>query len=303
MNKWNIYQKERFPLLGYLPLMATFGFSSISFSLHLYNPYARLSDISIAQAVAAIFTTLFWFMLMRIADEHKDFEEDSKFRPYRPVQRGLITLKELRYIGVFIVLAQIVLSIWVGFNLYLLGLLAAVYVWLLLMTLEFCVPKWLKARPTLYLISHMLIMPFIDLYATALEWLPRGGVFTFGILLYMISSLCDGTVVEVGRKLRAPENEEHGVDTYTHIWGPKHAMVVWMVCLTISGISTIVAGFQVRVGWHIFAVLSIIYVYAFYTAIRFAKNPTPQNAKIFKVLPGVWMILMHTMLGFLPFFI
>jgi len=146
-------------------------------------------------------------------------------------------------------------------------------------------------------------LPFIDLYATAVEWLPRGGVISFGIVLYMISSFCDGTVVEVGRKLRAKENEEYGVDTYTQIWGPKRAMVVWLICLTISGTSTVLAGFQVRVGWQILCVLSVLYIYAIFTAIRFAKNPTPKNAKIFTILPGVWMILMHAMLGFLPFWL
>lgn len=287
--------------MQYIPLMAMFGFSSVSYSLHLHNPDARFSDISIPQALTAIVTTLIWFMLMRIADEHKDFDEDREFRPYRPVQRGLVTLKELRIIGVILVLIQIALSIWVDWRL--IGVLALVYVWFTLMSLEFGIPKWLKKHPTIYLLSHMLIMPFIDLYATSVEWLPRGGVLSFGIMLYMISSYCDGTVVEVGRKLRAKENEEYGVDTYTQIWGPKRAMVVWMVCMTISGTSTVLAGFQVSVGFPIMAVLSVLYIYAAYTAYRFAKNPTPKNAKVFEIFPGIWMILMHFMLGFLPFFI
>jgi 4-hydroxybenzoate polyprenyltransferase len=248
----------------------------------------------------AIITTLFWFMLMRIADEHKDYEEDLQFRPYRPVQRGLVKLKELRYIGIALVLAQIALSVWVEWRL--LCLLAFAYLWFVLMSLEFGVPKWLKAHPTLYLLSHMLILPLIDLHVTAVEWLPRGGAFSFGIMLYMISSFCDGTVVEVGRKLRAKENEEYGVDTYTQIWGPRRAMVAWMVCLTISGTSTVLAGFQVHVGWEIMCVLSPLYLLEAYHAVRFARSPTPKNAKVFEVLPGIWMILMHSMLGFLPFF-
>ncbi|MCL2019516.1 MAG: UbiA family prenyltransferase [Oscillospiraceae bacterium] len=300
MNKWWVYQKERFPLAGYIPLMATFGFSSLSYSLHLRNADAALSDISIPQMITAIVVTLFWFMLLRIADEHKDFEEDMQFRPYRPVQRGLITLKELRIFGAVLVLLMVALSIWV--DLRLLWLLLLGFVWLAFMSLEFGIPKWLKAHPTIYLISHMLIMPFIDLYATAVEWLPSGGVFSFGIVLYMISSFCDGTVVEVGRKLRAPENEEYGVDTYTHIWGAKKAMVVWMICMTISGTSTVVAGFQVNVGFEIMVVLLLHYIIALSSAVKFAKKPTPKNAKAFKILPGIWMILMHTMLGVLPFF-
>ena len=299
--RWWTYQKERFPLLAYIPLMFVFGFSSVSYSLHLGNHNAVLADIGLPQAITAMVTTLFWFMLMRIADEHKDYEEDKEFRPYRPVQRGLVTLKELRIIGIVLILIQVSLSIWVDWRL--LGMLGLVFIWFTLMSFEFGVGKWLKARPTLYLFSHMLILPFIDLYATSVEWLPRGGMITFGIVLYMISSFCDGTVVEVGRKLRAKENEEYGVDTYTQIWGPKRAMIVWMICLTISGTSTILAGFQIRVGFIIFAVLAPIYLYALYTAFKFAKDPTPKNAKIFTILPGAWMILMHLMLGFLPFFV
>ncbi|MCL2058958.1 MAG: UbiA family prenyltransferase [Oscillospiraceae bacterium] len=301
MNRWWVYQKERFPILAYIPLMAVFGFSSISYSMHLDNPHAQLSGVSALQAATAILTTLFWFMLMRIADEHKDFEEDSLYRPYRPVQRGLVKLKELRYIGAALVVAQIALCCLVDVRL--LGVLALCYIWFTLMSLEFGVPKWLKAHPTLYLVSHMLIMPLIDMYATAVEWLPRGGALSLGITLYMISSFCDGTVVEVGRKLRAPENEEYGVDTYTQIWGPRRAMVVWMICMTISGASTILAGFQVRVGWIMMCVLLPLYILATFAAARFAKSPTPGNAKIFTVLPGVWMIVMHAILGFMPFFI
>lgn len=300
MQKWLIYQKERFPLIQYIPMMAMFGFCAVSYSMHLNNPQAKISDASVLQYIVAMVTTLFWFMLLRIADEHKDAEEDRQYRSYLPVPRGLVTLRSLRVIGFVLIAIQIVLSVWIDWRL--LGMLALVYGWLALMTWEFGVPKWLKKRPTLYLASHMVIMPFIDLYATSIEWLPRGGAFSFGILMYMISSFCDGTVVEVGRKLRAKENEEYGVDTYTHIWGHKRAMTVWMICITISLVTTVLAGFQVQIGVEIIAILSPLYVYAAFIAYRFARKPTPQNAKIFTLFPGIWMFLMYLLLGGLPFF-
>jgi len=300
VKRWLTYQKERFPLLQYIPMMAAFAFCGVSYSMHLTNPYARLTDVSLVQYVTAAVATLFFFMLMRIADEHKDFEEDSKYRPYRPVQRGLVSLSELRLIGIILVLAQIFLSFLIDWRLLL--MIALVYFWFTLMSFEFGVPKWLKAHPTLYLASHMIILPLIDLYVTSIEWLPRGGAFSFGILAYMVSSFCDGTVVEVGRKLRARENEEYGVDTYTQIWGPKRAMIVWMFCMSISIITTVFAGFQVRVGFQILAVLAPLYVFAAFCAVRFARNPTAKNAKVFEVFPGIWMFLMYLMLGILPFF-
>jgi hypothetical protein len=42
------------------------------------------------------------------------------------------------------------------------------------MTKEFFVPEWLKKRPIVYMVSHMAIMPLIDLYATACDWLAGG---------------------------------------------------------------------------------------------------------------------------------
>jgi len=78
--------------------------------------------------------------------------------------------------------------------------------------------------------------------------------------------------------------------------------VVWMICLTISGASTIVAGYQVGVGRIAFIILGLFYLFAVLIAIRFAKDSSPKNAKVFKVFPGLWMMLMYVILGIIPFF-
>ncbi len=297
MKKWIIYQKERFPLIQYIPMMGAFSFCAISYSSHLQ---AKAPSISTVEYLIAFLSTLFFFMLLRIADEHKDFEEDSKYRAYRPVQRGIITLQSLRHLAYILIALQIIMAILLAPKL--LKLLVIVYAYLGLMTVEFFVPNWLKPRHTIYLLSHMVIMPLIDMYSTAIYWYTRDIPFSFGILVFMISGFCDGTVVEVGRKLRAPENEEYGVDTYTQIWGAKKAMLVWMICMTVSFISTVLAAFQVGVGVQTLIVLAIFYSFACYISLRFAKESTAKNAKIFELFPGLWMIAMYLCLGLLPFF-
>ena len=47
----------------------------------------------------AFATAFLFFLQLRIADEFKDFEEDSRYRPYRPVPRGLVRLRELGWLG------------------------------------------------------------------------------------------------------------------------------------------------------------------------------------------------------------
>ncbi len=297
MNKWIVYQRERFPLLQYIPMMAALSFCALSYSSHLS---ASPKPISWQEFMTAFLTTISFFMLLRIADEHKDFAEDSQFRPYRPVQRGLITLKELRIFGIFLVLLQIGLAFFLDTRL--LKILFIAYAYFALMTVEFFVPQWLKKRHTLYLLSHMVIMPLIDMYSTAIYWLTRGLPFSLGIVVFMLSGYCDGTVVEVGRKLRAKENEEYGVDTYTQIWGAKRAMLVWIICMTVSFISTVIAAFQVHVGYQVLIILGILYCYACYISYKFAGEPTAKNAKVFEIFPGVWMLVMYLALGILPYF-
>jgi len=122
--KWQIYQKERFPLVQYIPLIAAFSFCAVSYSAILRN-----STISLGAFLSAFITSFSFFMLLRIADEFKDFEEDSKFRPYRPVPRGLIKLKELAIVGVVLLIIQFgVASIYYSNLLYILFLIW-IYFW------------------------------------------------------------------------------------------------------------------------------------------------------------------------------
>ncbi len=161
------YQAERFPVFKHGALIVAFGASAVCLSALLRggapNPWA------IAVAVLVLFGI---FFQLRVADEHKDNEDDTKFRPERPVPRGLVTLAELRGVAIGVGVAQVALTAWLDWRL--LGLLLLVWGWLAVMTKEFFVPDWLKKRPLIYMISHMAIMPLIDLYATACDWLPAG---------------------------------------------------------------------------------------------------------------------------------
>ena len=65
----------------------------------------------LASLVVAFVTCLIFFLQLRIADEFKDFEEDSRYRPYRPVPRGLVTLRELAMLFVLGAALQLILAL------------------------------------------------------------------------------------------------------------------------------------------------------------------------------------------------
>ena len=127
-TRWWTYQRERFPILAHGALIAAFSSSAVSFSLLLRDG----SGWPTAAAMAVAFVTCFLFFLqLRIADEFKDHEDDCKYRPYRPVPRGLVSLRELGIVGLAAAAVQFALALWLAPRL--LGLLFVAWGYLVLM--------------------------------------------------------------------------------------------------------------------------------------------------------------------------
>ena len=130
MNRWWIYQKERFPLLGHGPLIAAFSACAVSFSALLRGAPAPGWQMFLT----AFGVCLLMFLQLRIADEFKDAGDDARWRPYRPVPRGLVTLGELRVLFIFAALVQTGLVL--ALEVRLMMVLAIAWSYLVLMSVE-----------------------------------------------------------------------------------------------------------------------------------------------------------------------
>jgi 4-hydroxybenzoate polyprenyltransferase len=291
------YQGERFPIFKHGVLIAAFGASAVCLSALLREVLPDWRAV-----VVAVVVLFGLFFQLRVADEHKDNEEDTKYRPERPVPRGLVTLGELRGVAVVVAVVQVALSVWVDWRL--LGPLALVWAWMAVMTKEFFVPKWLKARPIVYMVSHMAIMPLIDLYATACDWLPAGlGEHEgFGLTLgaFLLLSLVNGTAIEIARKSWAPEDEREGVETYSKLWGPGVAGTA-VLGVILAGLA-IAAFVNVRSGageLFLFGLLAIG-AYASWMVIEYAGGPKAKTAKAMETASGIYVAGNYLLLGVLP---
>lgn len=291
------YQAERFPVFKHGALIAAFGASAVCLSALLRGATPGL--LSIVVAVLVLFGL---FFQLRVADEHKDNEEDTRYRPERPVPRGLVTLAELRTVAIMVGVFQLMLSALLGWMLV--GLLLLVWAWMAVMTKEFFVPEALKRRPLLYLVSHMMVMPLIDLYATACDWGPAGveAHDGFGLTLgaFLLLSLVNGSAIEIARKSWAPEQEREGVETYSKLWSPERAGVVLMAVL-LAGLA-ISAFVHVRSGagvWFLFGLL-LSAAWAAWTAIDYAAKPTPRASKALELSSGIYVLANYLLLGVLP---
>ncbi len=302
LNRWWVYQRERFPVFANGLLVVAFSFSAVSFSILLRHNLGLSTSIelpSVAVLSVAFITSFIFFLLLRIADEFKDFEEDSQYRPYRPVPRGLVSLKELGWIGAFIILIQLVLAVWLNYLLIIPLLITWLY--LALMSKEFFVADWLKQSPITYMWSHMLIMPLIDFYATATDWMSAGLTSPpHGLFWFLIVSFFNGIVIEVGRKIRAPEDEEEGVETYTVLWGRKRAVILWLSAMIITAISASAAAALIDFFYQVLVMLAVLIALASILAVKFLHEPNSQRASWIEKMSGIWTLLMYLSLGVVP---
>lgn len=295
LSRFYTYQKERFPLKAHVPLILAFSFCAVSFSSRL-----RVEDWPDLQAIAVAFIcSLLFFLQLRIADEFKDFEEDSRWRPYRAVPRGLVTLQELKYLFVGGCLVQLGMAIW--WSKWLLVLLLITWMYLTAMSFEFGAREWLKARPITYLWTHMLIMPLIDLFATAADWsldlVPRPPE---GLFFFLMASFFNGIVIEIGRKIRVPVQEEEGVETYSRLWGAEKAGKVWLVSVVLTALCGSLAAMKAQAFIPVAMVLWAGVILLGFFVYSFSKEQTEKKAKLFEMLAGGWTMILYLSLGVLP---
>jgi len=293
--RWIVYQRERFPVVANGLLIAAFSASAMSFSALLRGAH----HFSAAGLLAAGFASSFiFFALLRVADEFKDYADDLAFRPYRPVQRGLVTLRQLGFVGLAGMAVQMAIALFVYPPLAL--ILAGVWAYFGLMTKEFFVSRWLKAHPVLYLLSHMFIMPLIDFYVTAFDWLVARVPPPTGLAWFLAVSFVNGIVIEVGRKIRAAPDEEHGVETYTVLWGRRVAPLVWLGAVLATAALGIGAAAQIH--FLVFGTVALVLLAGGATLVtaHFLAQPTTKTSKAIELMSGVWTLGLYLSLGVIP---
>ena len=286
------YSQERFPLAAYLPMIllaaaAAIGWSRVARGAPGFAPLVVF--------LVASFTLLAAFFTLRVADEHKDADVDRRTRPELPVPRGLVTLRELRIMAA--TLGALALAVNAVLARPLLALIAAIALWLTLMTREFFVREWLRGQPTVYLASHMVIMPLLLLYATATDWMAAGARPPRPLWLFLAASYATGLVLEIGRKIRGPGEERPGVETYTGSWGTTRAVTVWLASVAASAAFIAASAMAVRATWTPVVTVVLAALVAI-TALRFVRaDPADRKGKQIELASAVWTLLAYALLA------
>ena len=292
-HRWWIYQKERFPVLAHGPLVLVFVLSVMLFSSLQADEIPDLYRI----AGAAISALIFFFQL-RVADEHKDYEEDAKWRPHRAVPRGLVTLRELSRLAIAGAAIQFVIAM--SIDIGLVPILFGVWLYIGLMTVEFFVPKWLKQTPSIYLVSHMIVMPLIAFYISAFDWLCACREMPAGLPWVMTLAFCCGLVLEIGRKIRVPKDERQGVETYSSLWGCGRSLLIWLLAIVSSVLAYETAIRYVSDDVFLASLGFGVIAFAAITAALFPRKGSGQGGSGKLIEPGSGLITMILYLGLGP---
>jgi 4-hydroxybenzoate polyprenyltransferase len=283
-----LYQAERFPVLKHGAAIAAFALSGASLPFLFRDPFDALDPWPLIVAVAVSFLL---FLQLRIADEHKDFEDDRRFRPERPVPRGLVRLGELRRVAFGAAPAQALLA-W-SLDPALLIPLALAWGWMALMTVEFFAPRTLKARPVLYLVSHMAVTPLIALFAVACGLSsgdPPAPVFAQALAAFLALAFANGLALEVARKSWAPQSEREGVETYSKLWGPGAAAATTCAAVTAALALVGFIAFLADLPIWFSAAAAAPAALGAGAAGAYGMRPTPRRAETLERSAGLWAL-------------
>lgn len=295
LKKYLIYLSERFPLQTHIPIIAIFSFSAICYSLSASEEAVFIPWLDYLNAFLLTFSI---FLLLRISDEFKDHEDDMKYRKYLPVPRGLVSLKDLKRVAIFLFVIQIII---IGFNPKFATIYLIAMFYLGLMFKEFWVEDWLKKNQLAYVFSHMLIIPLVDLVASSAHWSVAGISPPSALGWFFLVSFFNGILLEIGRKIKLPENEEEGVVSYSKLWGMRNAAYAWLGILLLTLALAFAAAFAIHSPFWVYLLLSIFAVGGSLTAFRFLMNPSQKKSKMIENASGLWTMGMYLNLGALPF--
>jgi len=266
------WMDERFPMANAL----------LFFILYLVTAsVARADDWYLGwMDIAGCMVTWSLFLVIRIFDEHKDYELDVLNHPQRVLQSGRITLTHLKILGALAVVAQVAFSLFLGLPVFWAWLLMFVY--LCLMGAEFFCGEWLEKRLLIYALTHMAIMPLIVIWLAYLAapnqvaaQLTESSLFSGAMLSMMALSFVSGFCFEITRKTRGPEEERDTVDSYTKILGISGSvrLIQVLVLLMMSCQWSLLYFLPVSYGWVYALVLALPAFVALKSLQSFLKAP------------------------------
>lgn len=266
LKRINIYLKEMFPLIPRL-FLGGIVFAEIYFIILLNNGITKF-NLGIQELVGG-FTIFSFLLLLRIADDFKDYELDCRLFKNRPLPSGRVKKRDLAIFLTIIIIITFVLNI-IFMNNFI--FLLVLYIYGTLMSLWFFQKKKISSSLPLALVTHNPVQILINIYVISFTVIKYSiNAFTLINILAALTLYFPALIWEISRKIRAPKDETEYV-TYSKLFGYKKC-VRFVVIITIVDIIT-----NILLVWNLSKLSILLYlinliVYLVYS-YKFVKDQT-----------------------------
>jgi 4-hydroxybenzoate polyprenyltransferase len=276
------YFKERFPVIN-MALFAILFFTVRSIA-SFFTPMNQGNEFWwLALGVLAVIS---FFFRLRVFDEIKDFDIDSKNHPQRVLQTGRVKKKQLIAISIVGTLIEIAWSMVSGLPVVICWSVAVGYS--LLMRYEFFVGKFLNKYLLLYAFTHMLVMPLIILWVYSAFHPKLDVLFPFYILGGL--SLFSGFSFEIARKVRAPKAERPGVDSYSKSIGYVGAIALLLLILFSGVLIQVYLLYQLNSRSWAYILIGVIFLFALIFYMKNIYKPTEKSLRKAEKIVSLFML-------------
>ena len=309
IKKWYTYQKERFPILKYGIYIFAIVFSVFCYCNYI-APKIYINQIEILKRTTnsiypSFYVTDYYklipmfcvaflqFLMVRIVDEFKDYEEDCKYRPYRPVPRGLITLKELKVLFIICLIIQFCITFICKTGAFApitqIILLLVLWGYFFIMSKGYFIKKFIDKHLLFEVFLDELMMPIMVMYLASFVYdIDLLMMIPFLIMSYLIS-----WIVEIARKVRCKEDEEKGVKTYTAVFGIKNAI------LLLSALEVVLACIQGIILKRYTILVICLNLAVILINIGFITKQSRRFAKLTELSANIYIFLVYFSMGLL----
>lgn len=235
-----------------------------------------------------------FFLTLRIADEHKDFDADAVAHPARVLQRGLVTLRQLQVVGAVAILCQVAFSLLLDGGVGpVMRCWLVVMAWSALMTREFFVREWLRRHLVIYALSHMLVMPLVTFWVATMA--APAAVHSRAVWIFATLAFFAGLAFEIARKMRAPELEHPLADSYTQSLGVPIASTLLFGVVIATSVVALMLTLSIAGGTGMGALVALgaAIVAAGWALTIFRLRPTTGAAKRVEAAVGLAALTTH----------
>jgi 4-hydroxybenzoate polyprenyltransferase len=202
----------------------------------------RLSPTDAATGLGA----LAFYLTVRVFDEHKDYPQDRVTHPGRALQRGVVSLGELRIVAGVALAVQVLACLWADRGVGAVGLWwAGTMAWIALAANDFFVGDRIAGHPVLQPVASMPVSSLAALWMAQtgagpapLPWAVVGGLAALGLLV--------SAGFDMARKL-APEPGGTG-RSYAVALGVRPACLVLCAVLLVESTMIVTVLRMVGVG-------------------------------------------------------